>query len=61
MDGLATIMASSAATAAADRTTLVLGTAMRQAREQAAALVQLIQSPPAPSADGVGRHVSYRA
>lgn len=54
-------MASTAATAAADRTTLVLGTAMRQAREQAAALVQLIQPPPAPSADGVGRHVSYRA
>ncbi len=63
MDGAAAITASANAAAAAERTTLVLGKAMRQERDQAAALVQLLDQPqaPPPVRDGVGRHVNYRA
>lgn len=46
---------------AAERMVLALGAAMRQAREQAAALVQLVAQAPAPPRDGTGRIVSYRA
>ena len=43
----------------AERMVLALGTAMRQAREQATALLQLVEQ--VPTSDGKGRHVNYRA
>ncbi len=63
MDGVAAFTASANAAAAAERTTLVLGKVMRQARDQAAALVQLLEQPqaPPPVRNGVGVHVNYRA
>lgn len=60
MDGLSAILASRQAAFATDHATLALGATMRQARAQAAALVQLVlQAPPLP--DDVGTQVSYRA
>ena len=61
MEGLAGIVAAREAATAADRTTLALGRAMREARTQAAALVALVQEAPLPQADAIGRHVNYRA
>jgi hypothetical protein len=60
MDGIGPI--SPRSDPAAERMVLALGTAMRQAREQAAALVQLVADTPAPPPrEGTGRIISTRA
>jgi len=47
------------AESATDRPVLAMSAAMRQAREQAAALIQLVAN--AHASDGKGQHVSYKA